>query len=79
MQNNLKEIRESADISIRDLHERAGVAQGMIRQIESGGDIISLRDAYAISEVLGVTVYDVWPMMLKVETKEVVVRQVKEG
>lgn len=79
MKNNLKEIRESLDVSVRDLHERAGVAQGMIRQMESGGDIVSLRDAYAIAAVLGCEVTDIWPMTLVVETKTVTVRTVVEG
>lgn len=79
MKNNLKEIRESSGVSVRDLHERAGVAQGMIRQMESGGDIVSLRDAYAIAAVLGTDVYKIWPDCLKVETKTVTVRTVVEG
>lgn len=79
MKNNLKEIRESAGVSVRDLHERAGVAQGMIRQMESGGDIVSLCDAYAIAAVLGTDVYTIWPDCLRVETKTVTVRTVVEG
>lgn len=79
MKNNLKEIRESAGVSVRDLHERSGVAQGMIRQMESGGDIVTLRDAYAIAAVLGTDIQDIWPMSLKVETKEVTIRTVVEG
>lgn len=79
MKNNLKEIRESNGVSVRDLHERANVAQGMIRQMESGGDIVSLRDAYAIAAVFALPVTDIWPDTLVVETKTVTVRTVVEG
>lgn len=80
MKNNLKEIRESAGVSIRDLHERAGVPMGVIKQMETGARaIVTLRDAYAIAAVLGTDIQDIWPMSLKVETKEVTIRTVVEG
>lgn len=79
MKNNLKEIRESLDVSVRDLQERSGVTSGMIMQMEKQSGNVSLRDAYAIAAVLGTDVQDIWPMSLKVETKEVIIRTVVEG
>lgn len=76
MNNNLKLLRESQGITVRDLAERALVTEGTVRQIESNGPLTHLADAYAISSVLGVSVYDVWPCEIDLEIKTVTIRQV---
>lgn len=79
MKNKLKELRESQGISVRDLSERSNVPQGFIKQMESDDGNVSLKEAYAISAVLGCNVYDIWPFNLDVEVKHVTIRQVIKG
>lgn len=76
MSNNLKLLRESQGITVRDLSDRSNVPQGFIKQMESDDGAVSLKEAYAISAVLGLNVYDIWPFNLAVEVKHVTIRQV---
>ena len=61
-QNQVRASRGSKRWSQRELAERVGVAMGTINAIERGSWKPSLALAYAISEVLGESVMDLFPL-----------------
>jgi putative transcriptional regulator len=61
-QNQVRASRASKRWSQRELSERVGVALGTINAIERGSWQPSLALAYAISEVLGESVMDLFPL-----------------
>jgi putative transcriptional regulator len=61
-QNQVRASRVSKRWSQRELAERVGVAMGTINAIERGSWKPSLALAYAISEVLGESVMDLFPL-----------------
>ena len=61
-QNQVRASRVSKHWSQRELAERVGVAMGTINAIERGSWKPSLALAYAISEVLGESVMDLFPL-----------------
>jgi putative transcriptional regulator len=61
-QNQVRSSRVSKRWSQRELAERVGVAMGTINAIERGSWKPSLALAYAISEVLGKSVMDLFPL-----------------
>ena len=61
-QNQVRASRASKRWSQRELAERVGVAMGTINAIERGSWKPSLALAYAISEVLGESVMDLFPL-----------------
>jgi putative transcriptional regulator len=61
-QNRVRSSRVSKRWSQRELAERVGVAMGTINAIERGSWKPSLALAYAISEVLGESVMDLFPL-----------------
>ena len=61
-QNQVRASRVSKRWSQRELAERVGVAMGTINAIERGSWKPSLALAYAISEVLGKSVMDLFPL-----------------
>jgi putative transcriptional regulator len=61
-QNQVRASRVSNRWSQRELAERVGVAMGTINAIERGSWKPSLALAYAISEVLGESVIDLFPL-----------------
>jgi putative transcriptional regulator len=61
-QNQVRSSRVSKRWSQRELAERVGVAMGTINAIERGSWKPSLALAYAISEVLGESVMDLFPL-----------------
>jgi putative transcriptional regulator len=61
-QNQVRSSRVSKRWSQRELAERVGVAMGTINAIERGSWKPSLALAYAMSEVLGESVMDLFPL-----------------
>ena len=61
-QNQVRASRVSKHWSQKELAERVGVAMGTINAIERGSWKPSLALAYAISEVLGESVIDLFPL-----------------
>jgi putative transcriptional regulator len=61
-QNQVRSSRVSKRWSQRELAERVGVAMGTINAIERGSWKPSLALAYAISEVLGESIMDLFPL-----------------
>lgn len=61
-QNQVRASRVSKRWSQRELAERVGVAMGTINAIERGSWKPSLALAYAISELLGESVIDLFPL-----------------
>ena len=61
MKSNLKLLREKAGIRHCEMAKLLGVTQPTYTIFEQKGYFEGLKKAYAVAEVLGVSVYDVWP------------------
>lgn len=59
--NNLKNIRESKGLSLKDIGDFIGSSKSYIWEIESGKSMPSISKAYAICKVLGHRIEDVFP------------------
>ena len=58
--NNLKSLRKSKGLSLQKLAEYAGTTKSHVHTLEKGESVVGLSLAYAISNVLCVSVYDIW-------------------
>jgi DNA-binding XRE family transcriptional regulator len=74
--NNLKQIRKDLGLSGAELARLSGKSKSYIWEVEKGSYCPSLNTAYAVANVLGKTVYDIWPD--KTEVEETTVRRVKK-
>lgn len=53
--DKIRDLRKRAKMSQEDLAERAGVARGVIQQIEAGNANPTLETMYALAQALGTT------------------------
>lgn len=58
--NNLKEVREKAGISKSELARLTGVSRQNIYELEADS-VPLLTTAYAMADILEVSIYDIWP------------------
>lgn len=65
--SNLRKIRNERGYTLQKLGDLCGVAKPSLWSIENKHSNPTLRTAYRISTVLGVTVYDIWPNETTVE------------
>lgn len=59
--NNIKEIRTCKGYTIQELADMAGLSKAYIWGLENKNNSPTIRVAYAISAVLDMDVYDVFP------------------
>lgn len=59
--NNLRELREKANLSQEALARRAGVSVGTIHVVETGVRLPTMTKARKIASALGVKMAAIWP------------------
>ena len=79
MENNLKEARQNAKLSLRKLGEMAGCSYAHLHLLETNESNPTLRLAYAVSKVLGLSVYDIWPDTTEIVEETITIRRVKHA
>jgi len=72
--NHLKQFRKEAGFSYRDFGVMCSISHNAIALLEKEETWPRLKTAYAISNILGKSVYDIWPDQTK--TEEVVILRV---
>lgn len=78
MQNNLKTFRQEAGLTLQGLSDICGISKAHIHDLEKeAGSCPKLSTAYAISNVLGKTVYEVFPDKTEIIEETVIVRRIK--
>ncbi len=75
--NNLKELREKAGISKSGLARLVGLSRQSIYDLE-GESVPMITTAYAMANILGVSIYDIWPDTTEIEVEKVTIRRVKK-
>jgi len=75
MKNNLKELREKAEMSMAALGDATGVTAGAICHLEKGKRSPNLKTAYRLSSLLGKSVYDIWPDTTEIIEETVTIRR----
>lgn len=61
MENRIKQFRAKKGLTLTKLSILSGVSQGHICDIQNGKSMPTIEIAYAISDALGKTVYQVFP------------------
>jgi len=78
MENNLKELREAASLSLQELSDMSGKSFSCLQSMEAVHRNPSLETAYAIANVLGKSVYQIWPDTTEIIEETITVRRVKK-
>jgi len=76
MDNNLKALRKTNNLTLRELAEASSTSASYLHQLEGEYGNASLEIAYRIACVLGVSVYDIWPDTTEIVEETVTVRRV---
>lgn len=76
MKNNLQQRRKDKDLSLQNLGDMCGVSKTHIHGLEKERHSPTLKTAYVIAKILGVSVYDIWPDNTKVVEETITVRRV---
>jgi DNA-binding XRE family transcriptional regulator len=76
MKNNLNKFRDDAGLSLRKLGKDCGVSAAHINHLEKGLSVPTLATAYRIANVLGKSVYDIWPDTTEIVEETIIVRRV---
>ena len=76
--SNLKKIREDANLSLSEIGELCDRSKQHMWELEKQDANPTLKIAYAIANVLGKSVYDIWPDKTEVEVEKVIIRRVKK-
>lgn len=74
--NNLKSLREAADLSLQTLADMCGRSKGQIWELEKDNANPTLSTAYAVAKVLGKSVYDIWTDATEIVEEQIIVRRV---
>ena len=78
MKSKLKEFRKSANLSLQGLGDICGMSKAHLHDLEKeSGSCPKLSTAYAIANVLGKTVYEVWPDTTEILEETITVRRIK--
>ena len=78
MKGNLKEFRIEAGLTLQGLGDMCGITKSHMHDLEKeDGSAPKITTAYAISKVLGKSVYDVWPDTTEIIEETIIVRRIK--
>jgi len=61
MKNNLKKIRESLGMSLAKMEKLTGCSHSHCWHLQKQTSSPNLYTAYKVAQVMGVSVYDIWP------------------
>ena len=75
--NNLKALREKANLSLQKLGDMCDVPKPTLHGLEGPKANPTLKTAYRISVVLGVPVTDIWPNTMQFVEEIITVRRLK--
>jgi len=75
--NNLKYLRKKAGYSLQALGDLCCRSKGQMWELERTTANPTLKTAYAISKVLGVDVYAIWPNTVEIVEETITVRRVR--
>lgn len=75
MENNLKALRKEHRLTLQQLGDLTGIVKSYVHDLQKSNNNPSLEIAYKISNVLGVTVYDIWPDTTKTVEETITVRR----
>ena len=77
MKNNLKQFREEAKLTLKDLGDSTGMSAAAVHHFENQRNGPTLKAAYAIAAILDKTVQEIWPDTTEiVEEETVTVRRI---
>jgi len=79
MKNNLEKLRKFSGLSLQDLADMYGGTKSHCWTLEQGKSSPTLKTAYAISNILNVNVYDIWPDNTEIIEETIVIRRVKQN
>lgn len=74
--NNLKAIRQKQGYSLQKLSELCGHSRSVLWELEQPFANPTLKTAYAIAGVLGVSVTEIWPNTAEIIEETVTIRRV---
>ena len=78
MKSNLQKIRKEAKLTLQGLGDICGVTKSHLHDLEKEtGSSPKISTAYAISNVLGKTVYEIWPDTTEIIEETITVRRIK--
>lgn len=66
---HLRELRETAGLTIRELAKKCGVSEGRVQTIESRLPDLGVATALVIAAALGVKVEDIWTAALEFDNE----------
>jgi len=79
VKNNLKKYRKKAGFTHQKLADECGLSKSHVWEIEvKQTSSPTLKTAYAISAILGVTVFDIWPNTVEIVEEIITVRRIKK-
>jgi DNA-binding XRE family transcriptional regulator len=78
MENNLRELREDAAITMSDLAHMCNISYPVIQKIETSNHVPRLDAAYKISKILNKPLTAIWPNSFKIRTETVSLRKISE-
>ena len=76
--HNLKRFRKEAGLTLDELADSSGLSKSYLWAAEQGTHSPTLNTAYALANVFGKTVYDIWPDATEIEVEKVEIRRVKK-
>jgi len=76
--HNLKRFRKDAGLTLDELATSSRLSKSYIWSAEQGIHNPTLTTAYALANVLGKTVYEIWPDTTEIEKETIIVRRVKK-
>lgn len=77
MKNYLKNIRIGQGFTLENLSKMTGISKGYLCDLEKGKNKPTLRTAYALCNVLSMSVYDIWPDTTEIVEETITIRRVK--
>ena len=75
--NNLKKLRTENKFSLQELGDMCGRSKAHMHELEKDSANPTLKTAYSVAKILGVTVYDIWPDTIEVIEETITVRRIK--
>lgn len=75
--NNLKKLRTENKFTLQELGDMCGMSKTHIHRLEKDSANPTLKTAYSLAKILGVTVYDIWPDTIEVIEETITVRRIK--
>mgnify|MGYP000057572746 CR=1 FL=1 len=74
--SNLKALRTKANLSLQDLGDMCGKSKASIHELEKDGANPTMKTAYMLAKVLGVSVYEIWPDNTEIVEEIITIRRV---